>query len=540
MQRTIIGIIGGGQLGYMLMQSGMNYPIDFRVYGQTEVEVSPNHTKGDLNDYNKIIEFGKECDILTIEIENINIDALKVLRDQYNKTVYPQPEVLELIKNRMLQKDFLFNLDPNIYTMDYFSYDNLQNMYELMELLNTTPPFVNKIAIGGYDGYGTRIIKNDLDLLNVFKEPSIMENYCDIKRELSIIVGRTRKGSIVVYPPTEMHFNDQNMLDYLICPAPNVDNEYLDKIGTIIAESLDLIGVLAIELFESYNGKIYVNELAPRPHNSGHHTQDMFNFSQFDILIRCLLDLPLPKLVQYWRCGACINILGDKDKCGQIQYNQLDKLTNGKIHLYNKLNTKPYRKLGHYNIMDNDYTNLMNQLTIAKGIINECISATDNIKSIKPLVGVIMGSISDLPIMQKAIDILKHFEIPYEVKIVSAHRTPQQMVEYASTSVKRGLKVIIAGAGGAAHLPGMTASCTTLPVIGIPIKSSNSIDGWDSILSILQMPNGIPTATINLNGAENAGLLAVRMLGYNDEMNEYQKSLEAKVENMNEELLHMK
>lgn len=337
-----------------------------------------------------------------------------------------------------------------------------------------------------------------------------------------------------------MHFNDQNMLDYLICPAPNVDNEYLEKIGKTIAESLNIVGVLAIELFESYDGKIYVNELAPRPHNSGHHTQDMFNFSQFDILIKCFLDLPLPKLVQHWGCGACINILGPKDKYGQIEYNQLDKLVNGKVHLYNKLNTKPYRKLGHYNIMDDDYTYLMNQLTIAKNTISECISTTDNPKSEKPLVGVIMGSISDLPIMQKAIDILKYFKVPYEVKIVSAHRTPLQMVEYASLARQKGLKVIIAGAGGAAHLPGMTASCTTLPVIGVPIKSSNSIDGWDSILSILQMPNGIPTATVNLNGAENAGLLAVRILGYNIEMNKYQKSLEEKVNKMNEELLHMK
>ncbi len=134
-----------------------------------------------------------------------------------------------------------------------------------------------------------------------------------------------------------------------------------------------------------------------------------------------------------------------------------------------------------------------------------------------PLVGIIMGSESDLPIMQAAADILQHFNISFELTVVSAHRTPLRMVDYATTAKSRGLKIIIAGAGGAAHLPGMVASITTLPVIGVPIKSSNSIDGWDSILSILQMPNGIPVATVALNAAKNAGILAATILGTFDE-----------------------
>lgn len=128
-------------------------------------------------------------------------------------------------------------------------------------------------------------------------------------------------------------------------------------------------------------------------------------------------------------------------------------------------------------------------------------------------VGIIMGSISDLPIMQEAALILKEFGIAYEMNIVSAHRTPDLMFEYAKNAHKRGVNIIIAGAGGAAHLPGMTAALTSLPVIGVPIKSVTSIDGWDSILSILQMPNGIPVATVALNGAKNAGILAVKILG---------------------------
>ncbi|WP_418359431.1 5-(carboxyamino)imidazole ribonucleotide mutase [Sphingobacterium detergens] len=136
----------------------------------------------------------------------------------------------------------------------------------------------------------------------------------------------------------------------------------------------------------------------------------------------------------------------------------------------------------------------------------------------KAQVGIIMGSKSDLPVMQDAIDVLKVLGVEFEVTIVSAHRTPQRMFDYAKNAAFRGLKVIIAGAGGAAHLPGMVASITHLPVIGVPVKSSNSIDGWDSVLSILQMPNGIPVATVALNAAKNAGILAAQILGTHDEI----------------------
>lgn len=151
-----------------------------------------------------------------------------------------------------------------------------------------------------------------------------------------------------------------------------------------------------------------------------------------------------------------------------------------------------------------------------------------------PLVGIIMGSDSDLPVMQAAADILKYFDIQFELTVVSAHRTPQRMFDYALSAKERGLKVVIAGAGGAAHLPGMVAAITSLPVIGVPIKSSNSIDGWDSVLSILQMPNGVPVATVALNAAKNAGILAAEILGaFDDSIGEkvadYKKQLNDEV-----------
>lgn len=152
-----------------------------------------------------------------------------------------------------------------------------------------------------------------------------------------------------------------------------------------------------------------------------------------------------------------------------------------------------------------------------------------------PVVSIIMGSDSDLPIMKQAAEILEQFNIAIEVTIVSAHRTPDRLMIFSKEAAARGIKVIIAGAGGAAHLPGMVASVTTLPVIGVPIKSSNSIDGWDSVLSILQMPSGVPVATVALNGAKNAGILAAQILGANDEkiskkIADYKKSLLKEVE----------
>lgn len=151
-----------------------------------------------------------------------------------------------------------------------------------------------------------------------------------------------------------------------------------------------------------------------------------------------------------------------------------------------------------------------------------------------PRVGIIMGSKSDLPVMQEAAAFLEEMEIPFEITVVSAHRTPERMFDYAKNAAGRGVQAIIAGAGGAAHLPGMVASMTTLPVIGVPVKSSNSIDGWDSILSILQMPSGIPVATVALNGAKNAGILAAKILGAADatiaqQLQAFQEGLTEKV-----------
>jgi len=213
------------------------------------------------------------------------------------------------------------------------------------------------------------------------------------------------------------------------------------------------------------------------------------------------------------------------------------------VHWYGKQGCRAGRKMGHINLtadshgeLDNSLAKLLDLEEIPESVIPGGLGAS-------PLVGVIMGSQSDLPTMQAAVDILKEFGVPYEVDIVSAHRTPDKLVAYSRNAVARGLQVIIAGAGGAAHLPGMVASMTPLPVVGVPIKTS-TLNGQDSLLSIVQMPRGIPVATVAIGNAMNAGLLAVRILcstrpELRSKMSLYQVTMKEKVDKMSETLLEL-
>lgn len=210
------------------------------------------------------------------------------------------------------------------------------------------------------------------------------------------------------------------------------------------------------------------------------------------------------------------------------------------LHWYSKSHRKG-RKLGHINLTATSTSELDKPLSQLLKFQKCLLSSTDFLQKPSPLVAVIMGSKSDLPTMQAAVNILKQFDIPHEVDIVSAHRTPEKMMTYAQTASNRGLEVLIAGAGGAAHLPGMVAALTPLPVIGVPIKTS-TLNGQDSLLSIVQMPRGIPVATVAIGNAMNAGLLAVRILSTSrrqlrEKMEEYQIEMKDKVDMDSEELL---
>ena len=306
-------------------------------------------------------------------------------------------------------------------------------------------------------------------------------------------------GQTALYPPVEMIFNPLlNQLDYQFSPAeiPQQTTWRVEAIALKVVKDLKTPGIFAVELFIDKNGDVLVNETAPRVHNSGHHTIEANFSSQFDMLWRIMLGYPLgnPKHIVP---AAMVNLIGSEGYSGEAYYEGIDeilKMENIFLHLYGKKETRPGRKMGHITILSPGKKRPRLQSKSHQTKITHYLTSTPN--NSMNQVAIIMGSDSDLPVMQPAADLLKSFGIPFELTIVSAHRTPQRLVSYATKAKERGFKVIIAGAGGAAHLPGMVASLTSLPVIGVPIKSSNSLDGWDSILSILQMPNGIPVATV--------------------------------------------
>ena len=309
-----------------------------------------------------------------------------------------------------------------------------------------------------------------------------------------------------------------------------------------------------------------MNEIAPRPHNSGHYTIEACETSQYENHLRAILSLPIGSTALKVPSAAMLNLLGSSNNVSEL----LDfadfalGVPCASVHLYGKAECRKGRKMGHITLTANSDAKIRARLRQ----LLECLPGGDasdidlyapetpqpssGLSHKQPLIGVIMGSDSDLPVMLPAAHILDRFRVPYELTIVSAHRTPDRLVEYARSAAARGLQVIVAGAGGAAHLPGMVAAMTALPVIGVPVKGS-SLDGVDSLHSIVQMPvssihllmiallmsshscqRGIPVATVAINNGTNAGLLAVRILAAGNprlvqDMEDYLKELEKEV-----------
>ena len=307
-------------------------------------------------------------------------------------------------------------------------------------------------------------------------------------------------------------------------------------------------GIFGVEMFVTKTGAVLLNEIAPRPHNTGHYTQDACYVSQFENHLRAVCNLPLGSTQMKVPASIMINILGKSDMISTLaSSNAALQMNNAIVHWYGKSECRPGRKMGHINLlgssmqeMSGSVQTLFNLEGIDASILNGGIppNATSTTSSVSlaptaPLVGVIMGSHSDLPTMQGAVDVLKEFQIPYEVDVVSAHRTPDKLMSYAQSASGRGISVIIAGAGGAAHLPGMVAAMTPLPVVGVPVKTS-TLSGVDSLYSIVQMPKGVPVATVAIGNATNAGLLAVRILSTSrpdllDKMMQYQNKMKDSV-----------
>jgi phosphoribosylaminoimidazole carboxylase len=350
------------------------------------------------------------------------------------------------------------------------------------------------------------------------------EQWVTFDKELAVMVARSPDGSMADYPVVET-IQRNNMCHTVIAPAqiPQEVQGAVRDIARRAVASLDGAGVFGVELFLQADGAVLLNEVAPRPHNSGHYTIEACATSQFEQHLRAVIGLPLGDTSLRVNAAIMVNLLGEDSLEATLR--PLDAaltMPGATVHWYGKP-FRPGRKLGHITVTGSSMAELAGQLAALTGV--QMPSA--------PLVGIIMGSDSDLPTMKQAAMVLRDFDVPFELTIVSAHRTPQRMFEYARSAHSRGFRAIIAGAGGAAHLPGMVAALTPLPVIGVPIRTE-TLDGQDSLLSIVQMPRGVPVATVAIGNATNAGLLAVRLLASSDphlqrRLIAYQEKLESSV-----------
>ena len=357
-----VGILGGGQLGKMLLQAGANYPVETFVM-ENDAECPSAHLchhfiKGDIRNYEDVYHFGKTLDAITIEIESVNIDALKKLEEE-GVSIYPKPSALEIIKNKVLQKQFY--AENKIPTADFII---TKNKNELKEEHVNFLPAAHKLAMGGYDGKGVQLLRNESELEKAFDEEAVLEKMVEIKKEISIIIGINEKGNTAIYPPVEMIFNnDLNLLEYQLSPA-KLDEKIVWKaeaIALAVVKNLKSAGIFAIELFVDFDNNILVNETAPRVHNSGHHTIEANFSSQFDMLWRIILGYPLGNTKAIMN-SAIVNLIGEENYSGDAKYMNLEevlKIENIFVHIYGKKQTRPGRKMGHVTILSNERQHLI-------------------------------------------------------------------------------------------------------------------------------------------------------------------------------------
>ncbi|HWW42911.1 5-(carboxyamino)imidazole ribonucleotide synthase [Pedobacter sp.] len=349
-----LGILGGGQLGRMLIQEAINYNVTSLVLDPDPdapcKHISNYFECGSITDFDTVYNFGKKADLLTIEIEKVNIEALEQLEKE-GKMVYPQSRVIRLIQDKGVQKQFFKEND--IPTAPF----QLVNGKD--DLFNTSfgYPYILKQRKDGYDGKGVMKISSQHDIDNAFEGPCLIEELIDFEKEIAVIVSRNPNGDVKTFPMVEMEFNSEaNLVEFLISPSTYPDNiqQRAETIAKNIASALNITGLLAVEMFITKDGEILVNELAPRPHNSGHQTIEGNYVSQFEQHLRAICNLPLGDTRSITN-AVMINLLGEKGHEGVAKYQGLEKIMaidGVYVHLYGKKYTKPFRKMGHVTIID--------------------------------------------------------------------------------------------------------------------------------------------------------------------------------------------
>lgn len=355
-----IGVLGGGQLGRMMIQSAIDFNLDISVMDPDPngpcKRLVDNFVCGKLTDYNEVLAFGKNFDLITIEIENVNTEALRELQ-KLGKKVYPQPDVIDIIRDKGIQKQFY--QDNNIPTSPFVFTTNREQLHRHKEML----PAVHKLRTEGYDGRGVQVIKSEEDIDKGFEAPGILESFVDFSKEISVIVARNESGDVKTFPVVELEYHPEaNLVEFLFSPS-EVSEEIQDKANAIaekVITKLGMVGLLAVEMFVTKSGDVLVNEVAPRTHNSGHHSIEGNITSQFEQHIRAILNFPLGDTTSKG-AAVMVNLLGEDGHTGVAKYEGVnDALAKDgiHIHLYGKKMTKPFRKMGHVTLVGNSLEEL--------------------------------------------------------------------------------------------------------------------------------------------------------------------------------------
>ncbi|EOD20945.1 hypothetical protein EMIHUDRAFT_421581 [Emiliania huxleyi CCMP1516] len=533
-----VGVVGGGQLGQMMALAAHRLGVKLTCLDPGGLasptgKVCGAAVTGGLADGAAIRKLAAEVDVLTVEIEHIDTASLAAIEAEGKVAVHPSPRTLATIQDKLLQKRHLSTVD-GVSLGDFCDVPDAAALLAAGETWGY--PLMLKARTLAYDGRGNAVVRSAAEAESAFSSlsrggavPLYAERWAEFVSELAVMVARARDGTVVTYPLTVTEQRD-SMCHTVVAPAPvaaSVSEQALAVARKAIS-SLWGAGIFGVELFHMKDGSVLLNEIAPRPHNSGHYTMDACVTEQHEMHLRCVAGLPLGDTSMKVVAAAMYNVIGSADGKLSTTLAAVDAalaMPCAALHWYGKAPPKPRRKMAHVNLVGGS----RHEVAIALRKLEAIADAANG----APVVSIIMGSDSDLPCMKAAAEVLEQFGVAYEITIVSAHRTPSRMYEFAREADARGVRVIIAGAGGAAHLPGMVAALTPLPVIGVPVKSS-ALSGNDSLLSIVQMPRGVPVATVAIHNAANAGLLAVRTLGAADptlrrKMAAYMESQEAEV-----------
>lgn len=360
MKKTRIGILGGGQLGKMLAQAASPWDIHLRILdptpGAPAAHLCQHFVVGDFRDYQTVLDFARDCDVITIEIEQVNADALAQLEEE-GKLVIPSASALKIIQDKGLQKQHYEA--HGLPTSDYTLYDDADALRAAVASGQRSLPFVQKARTDGYDGRGVHVVRTHADLEELLPGPCLAEEAVDIDKELAVIAARNPSGEVVCFPAVEMTFHPTaNLVEFLLAPARITPEQAAEaeELARRTIESFPVCGLLAVEFFLNTEGNILINEVAPRPHNSGHHSIEANITSQYQQHLRCALDLPLGSTAT--RCpGVMMNLLGEPDASGPVVYEGADEamaIEGVFVHLYGKHETRPFRKMGHVTVIDDE------------------------------------------------------------------------------------------------------------------------------------------------------------------------------------------